>query len=98
MSFDVTQNSRLDSAIRKIEVGTWILRHLQFRTIIPVAMLDLRDLEFDGVRIAMRRDPVNDGASRVAESQQLGYFVERFSGSIVARVADRKSTRLHSSH
>ena len=51
-------------------------------------MLDLRDLEFDGVWIAVRCEPINDRASGITESQQFSHFVERFSGSIVARVAN----------
>ena len=51
-------------------------------------MLDLRDLELDGVRIAVGSEPVDDRASGIAEPEQLGDLVEGLSGSVVAGVAD----------
>src|ERR1700722_15886911 len=51
-------------------------------------MLDLRDLEFDGMRIAMRGESVDDRSSRITERQQFGDFVESLAGGVVAGVAN----------
>ncbi len=51
-------------------------------------MLDLRELELHGVRIAVRREAVDDRASGIAEAEKLGDFVESFSRGIIAGVAD----------
>ena len=51
-------------------------------------MLDLRDLEFDCVRIAVWSEAVNDWTSGIAERQEFGDFVESFAGGVVASVAD----------
>ncbi len=51
-------------------------------------MFDLRHLKLDPVRIAMRREPVDDWPSRVAQSQKLSDFIERLSGSVVASAPD----------
>src|ERR1039458_3898177 len=51
-------------------------------------MLDLRSLELDRMRISVRREPVDDRPSRITESQQLRDFIERLSGSIVARASN----------
>ena len=51
-------------------------------------MLDLRNLELDRLRIAMRRQSVDDRSSGIAEAEQLRDFIERLSGGVVASVAD----------
>jgi hypothetical protein len=56
--------------------------------IAPVRMLDLRSLEFDRVRIAVWRQPVDDRSSGIAESEKLRDFVERLAGGVVTSVAD----------
>ena len=39
--------------------------------------------------IAVRREPVDDGAAGIAEAQQLGDFVVGFAGSVVAGLAEQ---------
>src|SRR5713101_10031865 len=56
--------------------------------IAPVRMLDLRNLKLDRVRIAVRRQPVDDRSSGITQSQQLRDFIERLAGRVVASVAD----------
>src|SRR5271170_5219795 len=51
-------------------------------------MLDLRSLELDRERIAMRRKPVDDRSSGIAQSQEFSDFIERFSGRVVTSMAD----------
>ena len=55
---------------------------------VAIAVLDLREGKFHRLRIAMRREEVDDRAAGIAESQQLGDFVEGFAGGVVAGVAD----------
>jgi len=87
--FDIAQNGGLDSAVGKIEMGASIFGPgVWFYDIVAIAVLDLRDLEFHGVWVAVGREAVDDGASRIAECQKLGYLVECLSGGVVARVAD----------
>lgn len=45
--------------------------------------------EPDGVGIAIGRQRVDHGPARIAESEQLGDFVERFAGGVVPRPADQ---------
>ena len=54
----------------------------------PVPVLDLRSLELERQRIAMRSEPVDDRSSRIPQPQKLSDFIERLSSSIVASVAD----------
>ena len=68
-------------------MGPRICGQVFIRPFIPVAMLDLCDLELDGVWIPVGSEAVDDRTSWIAEREQLGHFVERFSGGIVARVA-----------
>src|SRR6202158_580154 len=93
----VSQNRRLDSAIGKIEVRPTLFRRgllmialpvIALLMIAPAAMLDLRNLYLDRVRIAVRCEPVDDRSSGIAQSQKLRHFIERLSGSVVASVAD----------
>src|SRR4029077_10076111 len=56
--------------------------------IAPVRMLDLRNLELDRVRIAVRREPVNNGSSGIAQPQKLRDLIERLPSSVVASVPD----------
>src|SRR5208282_4675805 len=56
--------------------------------IAAVAMLDLRSLKLHGARISMRRQSIKDRSSRIAESQQLGDFIERLSRRVIASVPD----------
>ena len=51
-------------------------------------MLDLRHLKLDRVRIAKRRQSVDDRSSRIPQSQQLRDFIERLSGGVIASVPD----------
>src|SRR5579883_907082 len=51
-------------------------------------MLDLRRAKLHCVWIAMLRQSVNNRAAGISESEYLRYFIESFSGSVVARVAD----------
>jgi len=74
LRFDIAQNRRLNSAVRKIEVrpvlfGTKLPNFLLIAKLLiaPVRMFDLRHLKLDPVRIAMRREPVDDWPSRVAQ-------------------------------
>src|SRR5208337_2703511 len=88
----ISQDRRLDSAVRKIEVWSVLFRQnllmIALLAIAPIAMLNLRSLKLDRLRIAVRRQPVDDGSSGIADPQQLRDFIERLSGGIVASVAD----------
>ena len=48
-----------------------------------------REREFDGVRIAMRRELIDDGAAGIAEAQKFRHFVVSFAGRVVARFAEQ---------
>src|ERR1700694_5885996 len=78
---NVAQDRRLNSAVRKIEVRPVFfgrpLRMTAKLMIATVRMLDLRNLELDRVRMAMRRKPVNNGSSRIAQPQKLSDLIER---------------------
>ncbi len=56
--------------------------------IVAVAMLELRRRKADRVRVSVSGKFVDHGAAGVAQSQELGDFVEGFAGGIVAGVAD----------
>ena len=56
--------------------------------IAPVPVLDLRHLKLDRVRIAKRRQSVDDRSSRIPQSQQLRDFIERLSAGVIASVPD----------
>src|SRR5208282_2742613 len=97
LGLDVSQNRRLDSAVGKIKARPTnvrpillspMLRTIAQLVIAPVRVLDLRNLELDRPRIAMRCEPINDGSSGIAKSQKLRDFIERLSGGVVASVAD----------
>src|SRR5208282_6794110 len=93
---DIAQNRGLDSAVGKIKlraiVQRMIVPRLRLRLaelrIAAVAMLDLRSLKLHGARISMRRQSIKDRSSRIAESQQLGDFIERLSRRVIASVPD----------
>ena len=45
--------------------------------------------EFDGARIAMGRELIDDGAAGIAEAEELGDLVVGFAGCVVARFAEQ---------
>ena len=51
-------------------------------------MLDLRGRELHGFGVAVGREAIDDGATRISQAEQFGDFVEGFAGGIVAGVAD----------
>src|SRR6185437_7838873 len=54
----------------------------------PVRMLDLRWRKPHRVRVAVLRQPLDHRATGLSQAKQLRYFVEGFTGSVVASVAD----------
>ena len=68
-----TQNGRLDST--KAEVKR--------------IALHLREREADRVRIAMRRQGIDQRTARITETEQLGDFVESLTGGIIPRLAQQ---------
>src|SRR5579862_6944877 len=51
-------------------------------------MLDLRRREMHRLGIAVRGEPIDDGASGISEPEKLSDFVEGLAGGVVASVAD----------
>src|SRR6185437_711325 len=74
-----------DTTVRKVEAGALLFR---LALVAAVAVLDLRHGEFDRLRIAELGELVNHWAAGIAQPQQLGDFIEGFSGGIVSGVAD----------
>ena len=48
-----------------------------------------REREFDGARIAVGRELIDDGAAGIAEAEQLRDFVVSFACRVVARFAEK---------
>ena len=67
----MAQYRGLDPAVGKIKTGTVVVTafYAALPSFPPVAMLDLRRRKLHSLRIAMRREAVDDRASGVAEAK-----------------------------
>ena len=91
VNLDVTQHGSLDAAVGEVKTQAIVPRCGYFLLPLPVAaiaVLDLRGQELHGCRIAMRREPVDDRASGITETEQLCDLVESLAGSVVTSVAN----------
>src|SRR5579864_3453415 len=90
MRLHVAKHGGFDSAIRKIKTRAVVVcvKATPVGSAATVAVLDLRRGKLHGMRIAMRGEAVDGRAAGVSEAEQLGHFVEGFTGGVVASVAD----------
>ena len=103
MRLDIAQDCRLNAAVGKIKpraiaISTSVLsvtvgieagiNYFAIFSAPSVGMFDLGSGKFRGSCIAMRSEPVDHRASGISQTQELGNFVESFSGRVVASVAD----------
>src|ERR1700730_18971712 len=84
MNFDITKDRGFDSAIGEVKVRFCSRATLLF----PVPMFDLRQRKPHCRGITVWGQLVDDRTTRIPQSQQLRHFVESFTGSVVAGVAD----------
>jgi len=90
VEFDVAKNRRFDTGKReekpRIEVGDWRgcsgLGARRFSTEVDLG-LDLREREWDGVRVAVLGERVDPWTAGVAKAEKLGDFVVGLSGCVV---------------
>ena len=88
VNLNVAQHGSLDSAVRKVKARAIRVDFFLSAAVPAIAMFDLGWLELHGVRVAMRREPVNDRASGITQAKQFGDFVESLAGCVIASVAD----------
>src|SRR5271156_1535578 len=91
VNLHIAQHGSLDAAVGEVKTPAFARCCCYFLLPFPVAaiaMLNLRGQELYGRRIAVRREPVDDGASGITEAEQFCDFVESLAGSVVASVAN----------